>query len=109
MKRIVEHQEWDFHVSDRYIYFEDEKIIGSFTIIKNRSQDSIRMESLYIQPEYRGKGISHILMKDILEIKGDKIMYIVVMECDWVFDFYKKYGFEPGDKKDDIFIWMKLK
>ena len=58
-------------------------------------------ERLYIQlgtvltdPEYRGKGLSRVLMESILEYWKDKADAIYLFANDSVVQFYPKFGFE---------------
>jgi predicted acetyltransferase len=105
MKRIKEKQKWDFHNATRYIYLDNDNIIGSFVV--SYYDDWTKMSGLYIQPEYRGKGYFHKLMKDLMkEIKDP--FFIVVRKGAWIIEEYKKYGFEwySEDDGDDRFEFM---
>ena len=103
MIRLIEHQDWDFHNNDKYLYLNDQEIVGSFTI--ENTADYTKLQSLYIQPKYRGQGLFHKLMKDVLEI-ASRELFIVVRKDAWVIDQYKKYGFEYHSERDEDFDWM---
>lgn len=113
MKKLIEHQDWDFHSSDSYNYLDGDKIVGSYDIhyyeMENGDISSCKLVGLYIQPEYRGKGLAHQLMKDILDVCNGKDIFLEVKKDSWVVNFYRKYGFKWNARKDDDFRWMKRK
>jgi ribosomal protein S18 acetylase RimI-like enzyme len=104
--RLIEHQDWDFHNNDKHLYLNGQEIVGSFVI--EYDQGYTKLQSLYIQPKFRGQGLFHKLMKDVLEIPS-KELFLFVRKDAWVIDQYKKYGFEYHSEKDEDFDWMVRK
>ena len=67
------------------------RTIGKATVTENRH--TVRIHTLYIKPEFRGRGYGEKLIKKILEDFGDK--QILLSTHYGGVDFFKKYGFKP--------------
>lgn len=109
MKIIKEHQKWEHHITDTYIYFDDNyNLIGSFDI---QTMDNIlQLQGLYIQPEFRCKGYADIMMNHVLEISDNRIIYLTYYKKKkGAVEFYRKYGFKLSSKCDKYLRWMKRK
>lgn len=93
--------------SDNYyfLYLKKNKVIMSYHITNDGKFTIIW--GLYIQPEYRGKGLSYIAIKDM--IKDNPILYLQVKKNSFVKKIYKKMGFVFYEKADHNFIWMVKK
>ncbi len=63
------------------------------------------IESLYVEPEYRGIGIGDRFMCNLLEWMDresvDKKMLVVAVGNEEVFGFYRKFGFYPKSTRLD--------
>jgi GNAT superfamily N-acetyltransferase len=74
------------------------------------TNNSIFLSDMYIQPEYRGKGIGTKIMNDIINISDEMNLPVVLipepeensMSQRQLINFYKKFGFiiNRGDKMD---------
>lgn len=105
--RIIKYtHQWDYHKVEHILYMEGDKIVGTFDI-KYHDGPWYEMTNLYIQPEYRGKGLFHKLMEDVFEECKDFPFFILVTKGLWIIDKYKEYGFEYHSEYDDErFEWM---
>jgi len=112
MKIIIEKKIWSEDTLFHYIYLTNEyDLIGSLIInIENGNDDSIVMADFYIQPEFRCKGYDKIMMNDIINNYGDKIIFIFTLKKNYIFEYYKQYGFKLSSKHANAkFRWMKRK
>lgn len=106
IKKIEFDEQWDYYRTHHIQYVEGNKIIGRIIISMEENNNSI--SSLYIQDEYRGKGYSTELLKDVLNycdeyIKDD--IFLMVRRDNFIIKKYKKLGFKfHSDNK--IYIWM---
>ncbi len=77
-----------------------EKPVGyCLSIIVSLPEVEGEVESLYVDPAYRGKGIGDVFMKHALEWMNSKLIktkkIIVAAGNEEVFSFYEKYRFFP--------------
>lgn len=71
---------------------EDEKVIGVIRVIV--LDDHIRVRTLYVHPEFTGKGIGTMLWSEILKhLPSDKKIIAFPVEDTQSIDWYKKVGF----------------
>jgi len=106
-------EQWDYHKSYKYILIEDNKVIYSFELKEfgnNSKLNDIILESVYIQPEHRGKNYFYNIMNYVFEEVenmnyGD--IWILVFNKNFIVDKYKKLGFKFYDKKNKEFSWYK--
>lgn len=108
-KIIEDSQIWDYHKTFKYTYLDSDNVVGSYNI--SEDGDRLTLQSLYIQPKYRGRGISHIIMADIIKqfydkhYKHDQI-WILIHKDNWVKLFYEGYGF-VYQYDENNYYWMK--
>ena len=108
--RIIEKQTWDHHTTIRLIYLAGDKLIGSVSL-QTGYNDFNEIQSLYIQPEFRGIGYSKIMVEDILVFakeNGDPIYLIVNKDNEIAINLYEKNGFKYYKDYNEEFNWMKL-
>ena len=77
---------------------EGEKIIG-FGRIKTY-MDAIELCSLGVLEGYRGKGISTLLMNDLLKRAGEQSVFVICI----IPAYFEKFGFKPVDNYPDSLI-----
>jgi len=80
---------------------EDDKVLGIIRLII--LDDHIRVRTLYVHPEFTGKGIGTMLWNEAQKhIPSDKNVIAFPAEYTKSIDWYKKIGFvETGEKKID--------
>jgi ribosomal protein S18 acetylase RimI-like enzyme len=102
MKKLKHFEQWKYHFLYKHVYLTDnDDIMASYTVggyPQPSMNKSFRLEELYIQPKFRGIGLAHILMKDIINEYGHKTIYLYVTEEDTIVDFYIGYDFRFIDK-----------
>lgn len=98
--------EEDLMITEKYIkeneayHFEneDKKVIGFYSFFKEN--ENIKLEHLFILPEFIGKGIGKILMEDFFEKTRNFDFENIILEADPNAEsFYKKFGFETIELK----------
>ena len=80
-------------------FLESEGTIAGMYGLYRLSAASCELRKMYLQPEQKGKGFGHLLMKDALEqaaVTGFKEMVLETNSClTEAIAMYHKYGFEP--------------
>jgi len=72
----------------------EESTIGYYSYIQIDSI-TVKLDNMFISPEYIGKEFGKFLMEDFLErVKKDKIENIIIDSDPNAEGFYKKFGFE---------------
>lgn len=100
---ITYETEWDYHTSKQYIYMEDNEVVASYSISSFPEDDYKVFERFYVIPSKRGNGLSHIMMKEISNLKEE--IWCLVHKDNWVRKLYERYGFEYQYDEGDYF-WM---
>jgi ribosomal protein S18 acetylase RimI-like enzyme len=77
----------------------DKKVGYCLSIAMSLPENEGEVESLYIDPAYRGKGIGEVFMKHAIEwLDSKKIVckrIVVAAGNEEVFPFYERFGFYP--------------
>ena len=80
-----------------YLAQENGKIIGSAALIKEHNQ-VYELAKMTVVPEWRGKGVSKLLMDKCLdkarELKAKKVILFSNSQLTSALSLYKKYGFK---------------
>lgn len=108
MKKLLLKQKWDKYVAHNYIYLEDDVIVGMYNVnYYYDNNECYKFDGFYVNDDYRGKGISHIMMRDIIDL-GLKNLTCMVHKDNWVHELYEKYGFEwyHDDEDYENYYWM---
>jgi len=108
IKIIKYKQNWDYHNNIKFILLNDNEYVGSVELEEPNDKDFIKLQSLYIDYKYRGKGYSKILIEEALkETKID--IFLLVHKDNYIYNTYKRYGFEfyNIDMNDYDFYWLK--
>lgn len=87
----------------------DDKIIGIARVIKN--EENNKLETIYVLPEYQGKGIGKMLweeMKKFCDPSKDIIVHVATYNQNTI-EFYKKLGFEDTGKRFGDITWRMRK
>ena len=103
MKHLVSTQQWDRHTADKHVFIMDEIIVAMVTI--NHFEDYDTIESLWLEPQYRGRGLS----KEIMDIITDNqpMTLMVRKDNEIAINLYKKYGFEYWCEEDENYDWYR--
>lgn len=101
MKHLVSIQDWGEHLTERHFWLDGDKIIATVNV--NIFSDIRTFDSLWVIPEYRGLGISHIVLKEIMSTP----MACMVRKDNWVASLYMKYNFSYWYDEDEEYYWMK--
>ena len=80
-------------------FLEGEGIVLGMYGLYPLSEASCELRKMYLQPEHKGKGFGHLLMKDAMEqaaVAGFKEMVLETnSRLKEAIAMYRKYGFEP--------------
>ena len=81
----------------RYDYKVDDEIVGSVWVDKQR-HNRLYVWDVYIEPKYRGKGYGEEVMKALIQLYADWIVYLRVrFENDVALKLYLKLGFRETE------------
>jgi GNAT superfamily N-acetyltransferase len=95
-----------------YVALRDEHIIGfislnynDFDIFLNEEDNkkTLWLTDLYVWKDWRGKGISSILIDHVKKIANNKKIDLYLACEDSLVEYYKKYGFNKVNKEDKIY------
>jgi GNAT superfamily N-acetyltransferase len=71
----------------------DNKVIGYYSFFYE-SKTTIRLDNLFLLPDFIGKGFGKILMNNFLKrIKTEGILYVILESDPGAEKFYEKFGF----------------
>lgn len=109
LKLVKAIQEWDYHSCENYIWLDGANIVCS-CVMEFGDSDDVKywhLNSVYVQPKYRGLGLTHMILKTILKDYdfADEID-LTVRKGNFVRKIYEDYGFEFYSEKDSSFDWM---
>ena len=86
------------NITDNYkmykIIYIDKKIVGAYLVIDYL--DGKIIDEIYIEEEYRNKGIGSSIVRNILE-ENDKLYVWVYKQNDQALNFFRKLGFTDKD------------
>lgn len=97
----------DIHKFDFYFVYFEKKIIGNITILNNKFNRHLYF--LYIDKNFRKKGIGNFLINKIF-IKYKKLKTIHVLKTlKNTLKFYKKFSFIKSNKNEskNVIRWVK--
>ena len=104
MKHLIAIQEWDKHIAHKHVFIDNDTIIATVTVNVFKDNPVKTFESLWIKPEYRGKGLSHKILEEIIEmpmacmVRKDNVIAI---------NLYKKYGFKFWYNENKEYKWLR--
>ncbi|MEM9337795.1 MAG: GNAT family N-acetyltransferase [Bacteroidota bacterium] len=82
-----------------YVVKENEQTIGYYSF-QYLSKSAIRLDNIFIEPDYIGKGIGKQLMNDFLKrIKALTVQTVTLDAEPNAAGFYQKFGFKTISKK----------
>ncbi|HKP31442.1 MAG TPA: GNAT family N-acetyltransferase [Chitinophagaceae bacterium] len=95
-----------------YLAEMDGKIVGSAALIKEH--DGVyELAKMAVTPEWRGKGISKLLIEKCLdkakELNAKKVSLFSNHKLETAINLYTKYGFVHVDPKDSPFVTADIK
>jgi len=71
----------------------EDKIIGYYSFF-HESENTIKLDNLFVLPDFIGKGFGKILMNDfLLRLKNSAVEKVVLNSEPNAEEFYKKFGF----------------
>lgn len=107
--RSTENTPWKFNGLKNFFfkqYIENKKVLGVMAYSKHLN--NYHLNFLYIDKDYRSKGIGKIMMDHFLSQKGKKIFTTHVMKkLDRALKFYKTLGFTSYKKSNDTKSFIK--
>lgn len=111
MKLLVQDQIWDFHQIKILTKITDDlDVIYSYRITTFTDEDwndsEIKVEEIYVYPEYRNQGYFNEIMNNIHTEFLDKNIFIIVKRNYWLVEKYEKLGYEYWKEYNDDFDWM---
>lgn len=82
----------------------EERIAGSVAVqLLSTEQNTVELKRMYVKQEYRGKGLSEMLLQKVFDFVYQKGYNKIILWSDVRFKrahaFYKKYGFEYTNMK----------
>jgi predicted N-acetyltransferase YhbS len=87
-----------------YVLLDGERVASNVsvsiidTVWQNEKKRYVQLGTIMTDSEYRGKGLSRLLMEKVLEEWKDKCDAIYLFANDTVLDFYPKFGFVKADE-----------
>jgi ribosomal-protein-alanine N-acetyltransferase len=103
---------------DFTLLLDGETLIG-YSIVDRRVQGEAELHNVAIIPEYRGKGLSSLLMDKMISDcteNGVLVIFLEVRENNApAINLYKKYGFTAIDKRKNYYknptedAWVMMK
>jgi ribosomal-protein-alanine N-acetyltransferase len=103
---------------DFTLLLDGETLIG-YSIVDRRVQGEAELHNVAIIPEYRGKGLSSLLMDKMISDcaeNGVSVIFLEVRENNApAINLYKKYGFTAIDKRKNYYknptedAWVMMK
>lgn len=98
MKIINKIQQWDSHYNVLFTMINNDDIIGQATI--EYSDGFIKLQGIYIYPEYRENGYFNLLFNALLEYtKNEDKVYLFVRSDNFIIRKYKQAGFKFYKRK----------
>ena len=107
---IKYNQEWDFHNRFRVLIMNEGKVAASACLCEY--EQDIVIEEVYVQPEYRNKGVGSILMAELQQmgLMYTEISLKVKRDNKYAIKLYEKWGFEAYRiEEPGIYEWMKFR
>ncbi len=90
---------------------EEDKVIGTIGALKI-SNEEIKMNSLYVNEDYRKLGIAKELYKLLIDFANEQEYKKITLRTFFKFtnaiNFYEKEGFQKYDQDDESYFYMKL-
>jgi predicted GNAT family N-acyltransferase len=106
MKHLVLIQQWETYTTHKHVYIKNDTIVGMFNINVFKDNPVATFTEFYINSKFRGRGLSHELMKEIVNCK--LLLSCQVNKNNWADKLYEKYGFDFWyDDADSNYKWMK--
>lgn len=98
-----------------WIALENDKVIGTILLVNN-GDNTVELKMMYVNKEYRGKGISqnlfNIFLQYAIEQSYEKIFLGTYGRLERAIQFYKKNGFIEYEKEqytyDDRYFYLDL-
>ena len=87
-----------------YVLLDGERVVSNVsvsivdTVWQNEKKRYVQLGTIMTDSEYRGQGLSRLLMEQVLEEWKDKCNAIYLYANDTVLDFYPKFGFVKADE-----------
>lgn len=119
-KEQLEKWKNDLTITEEYIennetfkLIVNDKTIGYYSILKLENE-VIKLDNLFLLPEYIGKGYGKTLMNDCIEKAKENNIKKIILDSDPNAElFYKSFGFEVYDKlessiKNRFLLQMEL-
>ena len=116
LESTIEHKKDDIQSENSYMFVaeDSEDMIGFISATVEESipifsrGDKLKINEVYVLPEYRRKGVASELMDRIEELAEDRkvetVELSVDVENDSAQELYRKHGFEAGRKR--MIKWM---
>lgn len=91
-------------VKDYRMIIANDEIIGCFIVIPEN--DGVMLDEIFIEEEYRGKGIGTKIIKDIID--NNEIIYLwVYKENIKAVSLYERLGFKVKEETDIRYYMMR--
>lgn len=74
-----------------------EEIVGTGTLIDNA--ESAKLKTLYVLPEYQGKGIGRMILDELTKNINKNIFVELAVYNKNAYNFYNKYGFKDTGRR----------
>lgn len=79
------------------------QVVGYVTL--RRQDGELQLKSLFVHPEYQGKGVGSVLFKEAIGTGNNDIVTLTVIEAnDRARHLYEKYGFRVVGKSPALFF-----
>ncbi len=107
IKHLISKQQWNKYVAYKHIYLDGDIVVGTLTCNEYDDSDAVIINGVYVNENYRNKGIGTMMMKDITN--NDLPMCLEVdMDNQVAIKLYEKFGFHYWQESDTSnMYWMK--
>jgi putative acetyltransferase len=95
-----------------FLAMDDKKVVGTAGLWKENEKE-YELVKMAVDPSYRGKGISKLLLDHCLEetkkLKAKKIFLFSNSQLKTALKLYEQYGFRHVDPKDSPYVTADVK
>lgn len=90
-----------------FVYEIDKKIVGSLILLKRKNSQRLRIYSISVDPDFRGKGIASKLLSQAEKAATDQNLKALTLEVKSTnraaIDLYVRFGFETKSVKENYY------
>lgn len=107
MKTIKYTEEWDFHKRTHILIMDGDNVAAKGCVVE--CEEHVSVDGIYVQPEYRGKGLGYFLMEELEQVYLAYTQIFLKVKADNKIakKLYEKFRFAYYKTEDPgIYEWM---